>query len=86
MCLITGSQCCTIFSFSGLIFLLIIADLLQKEGFYIRGPTDTEAAAQACYSAGDELSILIIQHNSHIVFNICRIIVHFSSHQRLYIW
>lgn len=48
----TGAKCCSIFSVAGLIFLLIIGSLLQKQPLYIKGPTDSAAAAQSCYQGG----------------------------------
>jgi hypothetical protein len=44
-----GAKCCSIFSFTGLVFLLIIGSLLQNQPLYIKGPTDSVAAAQSCY-------------------------------------
>eukprot|EP01039_Chlorochromonas_danica_P004034 gene4031-4412_t len=47
--LLDCAKCCSIFSFSGLIFLLIIGSLLQKQPLYIKGPKDSAQAAQNCY-------------------------------------
>lgn len=49
MSLITCAKCCTIFSFTGIIFLIIIGSLLETQPLYIKGPTDSAAAAKGCY-------------------------------------
>jgi hypothetical protein len=44
------SQCCAIFSFAAIWFLIIIASLLHTQPLYIKGPTDTGKASTACYN------------------------------------
>ena len=48
----TGAKCCSIFSVTGFIFLIIIGLLLQKQPLYIKGPKDPAAAAMGCYEGG----------------------------------
>mmetsp|Transcript_24911 Transcript_24911/g.41520 ORF Transcript_24911/g.41520 Transcript_24911/m.41520 type:complete len:113 (+) Transcript_24911:75-413(+) len=43
------AKCCSIFSLSGIVFLVIVGSLLQTQPIYIKGPTDTEGAARGCY-------------------------------------
>lgn len=40
---------CSVFAITGIIFLLIIGILLEKQPLYIKGPHDPAASAQACY-------------------------------------
>eukprot|EP01036_Dinobryon_divergens_P031898 gene31898-41385_t len=47
--LLDCAKCCTVFSFSGLIFLLIIGSLLHTQPLYIKGPKHPAAASTACY-------------------------------------
>jgi hypothetical protein len=46
---LTFAKCCSIFSFTGIIFLTIIGWLLQTQPMYIKGPEDPETAAAGCY-------------------------------------
>ena len=46
-----GAKCCTIFSFTGLIFLLIIGILLDVQPLYVKGPHDPVSASKGCYTA-----------------------------------
>ena len=50
--ILVGAKCCTLFSVSGFIFLIIIGILLQKQPMYIKGPKDPAAAAMGCYEGG----------------------------------
>lgn len=47
--LLTCAKCCTIFSFTGIVFLIIIGSLLQTQPLYIKGPSDSAKAATGCY-------------------------------------
>ena len=50
---LSGSKCCSIFSVAAIVFLCTIGTLLHTQPLYIKGPTDPEKAANACYSAGN---------------------------------
>ena len=50
--LTVGAKCCSFFSVTGFIFLIIIGLLLQKQPLYIKGPSDPAAAAMGCYEGG----------------------------------
>jgi hypothetical protein len=43
------AKCCSVLSFTGIVFLVIIGRLLQTQPLYIKGPEDPEAAAAGCY-------------------------------------
>lgn len=43
------AQCCTIFSIAGVIFLLIIGILIEKQPLYLKGITDPTSSAQGCF-------------------------------------
>ena len=47
-----GAKCCTLFSISGIIFLVIIGALIQSQPLYIKGLTDHEKAATGCFEGG----------------------------------
>jgi hypothetical protein len=49
---------CSVFAVFGVVFLLIIGQMLQKQPMYIKGPEDKEAAAQACYQ-GSALYLVV---------------------------
>ena len=49
--LITCAKCCTIFSATGLVFLLSLGILLDTQPLYVKGPHDAEAASSNCYGA-----------------------------------
>mmetsp|Transcript_10901 Transcript_10901/g.10522 ORF Transcript_10901/g.10522 Transcript_10901/m.10522 type:complete len:109 (+) Transcript_10901:154-480(+) len=50
MCaLITFAKCCSIFSVTGFLFLIVIGILLQKQPLYIKGPKNPAEAAIGCY-------------------------------------
>ena len=56
---ITGyARFCSVFAVFGVVFLLIIGQMLQKQPLYIKGPEDKEAAAQACYQ-GSALYLVV---------------------------
>jgi hypothetical protein len=59
------AKCCTVFSVAGFFFLLIIGSLLQKQPLYIKGPTDSAAAAQGCYQGGKDHFKIIHVFNFH---------------------
>ena len=40
---------CSVFALTGIVFLLIIGVLLDKQPLYIKGTHDPASAAQACY-------------------------------------
>ena len=45
------AKCCTIFSASGIIFLLSLGVLLDSQPLYVKGLHDKEAASTSCYGA-----------------------------------
>lgn len=47
--ILIGAKCCTIFSVTGIIFLLVIGILLQKQPLYIKGVQDPAMGAAGCY-------------------------------------
>mmetsp|Transcript_73364 Transcript_73364/g.143958 ORF Transcript_73364/g.143958 Transcript_73364/m.143958 type:complete len:110 (+) Transcript_73364:66-395(+) len=49
MSYLTCAKCCTFFSISGIIFLVIMGSLLQSQPLYIKGPTDHVKASKGCY-------------------------------------
>mmetsp|Transcript_14582 Transcript_14582/g.32154 ORF Transcript_14582/g.32154 Transcript_14582/m.32154 type:complete len:104 (+) Transcript_14582:119-430(+) len=49
MSYIACAKCCSLFSLSGIVFLVIIGSLLQSQPLYIKGPEDSSAAAKGCY-------------------------------------
>ena len=49
----TGAKCCTIFSLTGIIFLLVIGLLIQRQPLYIKGINKPAEAAQGCYEGGN---------------------------------
>lgn len=51
MSIFLGAKCCTIFSFSGLIFLLIIGMILDIQPLYVKNIVDPTIASKGCYSA-----------------------------------
>ena len=46
---ISCAKCCSVLSFTGIIFLCIIGALLQSQPMYIKGIDDPELAASGCY-------------------------------------
>ena len=44
--------CCAVFSFFGIIFLVSVGLLLQKDPIYIKGLTNPAEAAMGCYKGG----------------------------------
>jgi len=47
------AQCCSILSFTGIVFLTIMGYLLQVQPLYIKGIEDNIAAAKGCYEGGE---------------------------------
>ena len=47
------AQCCSILSFTGIVFLTIMGYLLQVQPLYIKGVNDNIAAAKGCYEGGE---------------------------------
>jgi len=47
------AQCCSILSFTGIVFLTIMGYLLQVQPLYIKGVKDNIAAAKGCYEGGE---------------------------------
>jgi len=48
--LLDCAKCCSIFSLTGLFFLLIIGSLLHTQPLYIKGPKHAAEASTACYN------------------------------------
>ena len=48
----TCSQCCCVFSASGICFLVFVGILLETEPLYIKDIDDASSAAQQCYIGG----------------------------------
>lgn len=54
------AQCCSILSFTGIVFLTIMGYLLQVQPLYIKGVEDNIAAAKGCYEGGEIMMMRMI--------------------------
>ena len=63
---LTFAKCCSVFSFTGIVFLTIIGGLLQSQPLYIKGPEDPEAAAQGCYGGAGIYVLTLVMSIGYI--------------------
>ena len=54
------AQCCSILSFTGIVFLTIMGYLLQVQPLYIKGIEDNIAAAKGCYEGGEIMMMMMM--------------------------